>query len=170
MLKFDVHPNSTQQYLIKKIDFRFVQLKLQAKKAAEDASKQALHASKQAAGVSKNTFEDLTYVGKSTIGDLTKTAKEAAAKKGLMKGDGSAQQQQLQQQYSPPPVQAPGTSLVAHGGGGIVAGTGKDFFSSFSSASINDIASSTTSMFSDFFGSKSKCRFRSQIQFNSKYI
>lgn len=129
-----------------------MQLTLQAKKAAEDASKQALQASKQAAGVSKNTFEDLTYVGKSTIGDLTKTAKEAAAKKGLMKGDGS-----VQQQYSPPPVaQAPGTSLVAHGGGGIVAGTGKDFFSSLSSASINGIASSTSSMFSDLFGSKSK--------------
>lgn len=130
--------------------FQFDQLTLQAKKAAEDASKQALQASKQAAGVSKNTFEDLTYVGKSTIGDITKTAKEAAAKKGLMKGDGS-----MQQQYSPPPLQAPGTSLVAHGGSGIVAGTGKDFFSSFSSASINGIASSTSSMFSDLFGSKS---------------
>lgn len=67
-----------------------LQLTLQAKKAAEDASKQALQASKQAADASKNTFEDLTYVGKSTIGDLTKTAKEAATKKGLMKGDNDA--------------------------------------------------------------------------------
>lgn len=121
---------------------------LQAKKAAEDASKQALQASKQAAGVSKNTLDDLTYVGKSTIGDLTKTAKEAATKKGLMKGE---------QPYSPPPVQKhqqsppPGNSLVSHGGGGLIAGTGRDFFSSFSSE-INGLASSTTSIFSDLFG------------------
>lgn len=119
---------------------------LQAKKAAEDASKQAIHASKQAAGVSKNTFDDLTYVGKSTIGDLTKTAKEAATKKGLMKGDN----QYPQQQYSPPPQQQsmpqPGNSLVSHSGSGLIAG--RDFLSS----SINGIASSTSSMFSDLFG------------------
>lgn len=51
----------------------------------QEASKTALEASKTAAGVSKNTFEDLTYVGKSTFGDLTKSAKEAAHKKGLLK-------------------------------------------------------------------------------------
>jgi len=61
------------------------QFTLHAKKAAGEASKQALEVSKQAAGVSKNTFEDLTYVGKSTLGDLTKTAKEAATKKGIIK-------------------------------------------------------------------------------------
>lgn len=118
---------------------------LQAKKAAEDASKQALHASKQAAGVSKNTLEDLTYVGKSTIGDLTKTAKEAATKKGLMKGDN----QYPPQQYSPPPQQSipqPGNSLVSHSGTGLIPG--RDFLSS----SINGLASSTSSMFSDLFG------------------
>lgn len=49
------------------------------------ASKSALEASKNAAGVSKNTFEDLTYVGKSTLDDLTKSAKEVATKKGLLK-------------------------------------------------------------------------------------
>lgn len=112
----------------------YLQLTIQAKKAAEGA-----------AGVSKNTLEDLTYVGKSTIGDLTKTAKEAATKKGLMKGE--------QQQYSPPASttsssQQSNNSLVAHGG------SGKDFFSSISS-DINGIASSTSSIFSDFFG-KSK--------------
>lgn len=51
----------------------------------QEASKSALEASKTAAGVSKNTLDDLTYVGKSTIGDLTKSAKEAAQKKGLYK-------------------------------------------------------------------------------------
>lgn len=50
----------------------------------QEASKSALEASKTATAVSKNTLEDLTYVGKSTIGDLTKSAKEAAAKKGLL--------------------------------------------------------------------------------------
>lgn len=117
---------------------------LQAKKAAEDASKQALHASKQAADASKNTFEDLTYVSKSTIGDLTKTAKEAATKKGLMKTDNNSQGSR----QSLAPMQHPDNALVTHTAGG------KDFFSSFSSE-INGIASSTSSMFSDFFG-KSK--------------
>ncbi|KAI8440251.1 hypothetical protein MSG28_001625 [Choristoneura fumiferana] len=80
----------------KKLFAPFGQLTLHAKKAAEEASKSmqeasksALEASKTATAVSKNTFEDLTYVGKSTFGDLTKSAKEAAAKKGLLiKGEG----------------------------------------------------------------------------------
>lgn len=125
---------------------------LQAKKAAEDASKQALQASKHAADASKNTFEDLTYVGKSTIGDLTKTAKEAATKKGLIHNNA-----QSQKQFSPPPSvhhhqqqQPAGNALVTHS-------SGRDFFSTFSSE-INGIASSTSSMFSDLFG-KSKIDF-----------
>lgn len=50
----------------------------------QEASKSALEASKTATAVSKNTLEDLTYVGKSTFGDFTKSAKEVAAKKGLL--------------------------------------------------------------------------------------
>lgn len=64
---------------------------LQAKKAAEEtskslheASKKTLEVSKTAAGVSKNTIEDLSYVGKHALGDLTKSAKEVATKKGLL--------------------------------------------------------------------------------------
>lgn len=102
-------------------------------------------------------MDDLTYVGKSTIGDLTKTAKEAAAKKGLMKGDGMQHGMQpypssppMNKQQSPPP------------GNQLVAGSGRDFFSSFSSE-INGIASSTTSMFSDFFG-KNKQQNQQQYQ------
>jgi len=57
----------------------------EATKSVQEVSKTALEASKTAAGVSKNTLDDLTYVGKSTLGDLTKSAKEAAAKKGLLK-------------------------------------------------------------------------------------
>lgn len=57
----------------------------EASKSVQEASKTALEASKTAAGVSKNTLDDLTYVGKSTLGDFTKSAKEAAAKKGLLK-------------------------------------------------------------------------------------
>lgn len=133
-----------------------MQLTLQVKNAAEDASKQALQASKHAADASKITFDDLTYVGKSTIGDLTKTAKEAATKKGLMKSDNMNQphhhQQQPQTQQQSPTVQhyqqqqlqQPGNSLVTHN-------SGSGLFSSFSSE-INGIASSTSSMFTDFFG------------------
>ena len=51
----------------------------------QEVSKTALEASKNAAEVSKNTFEDLSYVGKSTFGDFTKSAKEVATKKGLLK-------------------------------------------------------------------------------------
>ncbi len=128
------------------------QLTLQAKKKAEEASKQALEASKQAAGVSKNTIEDLTYVGKSTFGDLTKTAKEAAAKKGLVKTDSN------QNQNSPPPT----TTHVANTGSSLIASTGKDFFSSISS-DMNTIAQSTTSMFSGLFGDKNKQQKNQQV-------
>lgn len=122
----------------------FEQLTLHAKKAAEDASKQAIHASKQAADASKITLEDLTYVGKSTIGDLTKTAKEAATKKGLMKGDSnqmlmSPQSNSSAQSHS----SAPNNTLATQNSG--------NFFSTFSN-DINGIASSTSSMFSDIFG------------------
>lgn len=55
----------------------------EATKSVHEASKTAFEASKTAAGVSKNTFDDLTYVGKSTIGDLTKSAKQVASKKGF---------------------------------------------------------------------------------------
>ena len=102
------------------------QLTLHAKKAAEEASKQALEASKQAAGASKNTFDDLTYVGKSTLGDLTKTAKEAAAKKGLLHQQQGQQLNQSQQQQQPS-----GNTIATTNQGGMLAGTGRDFFSSF---------------------------------------
>lgn len=122
--------------------FLLLQLTLHAKKAAEEASKQALEVSKQAAGVSKNTLEDLTYVGKSTLGDLSSKAKEAATKKGLMKhGD---------HQYPA----APATTLVSQKQSGIIQGTGRDFFSSIGT-DLNGIASSTSTMFSDLFGGKS---------------
>ena len=116
------------------------QLTLQAKKKAEEAGKQAGNKFEQAADASKNTLDDLTYVGKSLGRDLTKTAKEAAAKKGLVKGEAG----------SPP------HSAVASGSpSGMVANTGKDFFSSISS-DMNTIAHSTTSMFSGLFGDKNK--------------
>lgn len=51
----------------------------------QEVSRSALEASKNAAGVSKSTFEDLTYVGKNTLGDLTKSAKQVASKTGFLK-------------------------------------------------------------------------------------
>lgn len=119
---------------------------MQAKKQAEEASKKAFEASKQAAGVSKNTLEDLTYVGKSAFGDFSKSAKEAASKKGLVKNDSSGMQ-------SSPPQSAL-----------ITTGQGKDFFSSISS-DMNSIAQSTTSMFSGIsglFGDKGKQKTQQQ--------
>ncbi|XP_063223567.1 MAP kinase-activating death domain protein isoform X6 [Bacillus rossius redtenbacheri] len=151
---------------------------IQAKKAAEEASKSvqeasktALEASKTAAGVSKNTFEDLTYVGKSTFGDLTKSAKEAASKKGLLKalgesreaGSHPSQPQAKPHQLPLPPSSspahhAPSTSLVQTdmsraAGRDLLGSTSRDFFSNMSSE-LNGIAAQTSSMFSGIFGSK----------------
>lgn len=44
-----------------------------------------------------------------------------------------------------------GTTIVSTTSGNLIAGTGRDFFSSFTS-DLNGIASSTSTMFSDFFG------------------
>ncbi|XP_052758344.1 MAP kinase-activating death domain protein isoform X3 [Galleria mellonella] len=137
----------------KKIFAPFGQLTLHAKKAAEEASKSmqeasktALEASKTATAVSKNTFEDLTYVSKSTFGDLTKSAKEAAAKKGLLiKGES---------QDLPGGVNARRDSTALQTTN-LLTATHRDFFSNISS-DLNGLAASTSSMFSDFFGSKGK--------------
>nr|XP_037870783.1 MAP kinase-activating death domain protein isoform X5 [Bombyx mori] len=130
----------------------FGQLTLQAKKAAEEASKSvqeasksALEASKTATAVSKNTLEDLTYVGKSTFGDFTKSAKEVVAKKGLLiKGDSQESPNNGARRDS--------TALQTTN---LLTATHRDFFSNISS-DLNGLAASTSSMFSDFFGSKGK--------------
>lgn len=109
------------------------------KKSAGEAHKQALEVSKQAAGVSKNTLEDLSFVSKSTMGDLAKTAKEAAAKKGLMKPE------EMNAQRQSPDMQVATQKQVPN--------TGRDFFSSIGT-DFNGIASSTSTMFSGLFGSK----------------
>ncbi|CAH2092004.1 unnamed protein product [Euphydryas editha] len=136
----------------KKIFAPFDKLTSHAKKAAEEASKSvqeasksALEASKTATAASKNTFEDLTYVGKSTFGDLTKSAKEVAAKKGLLKGES-------QEAALPPNARRDSTALQTTN---LLATTHRDFFSNISS-DLNGLAASTSSMFSDFFGSKGR--------------
>nr|CAD7455175.1 unnamed protein product [Timema tahoe] len=156
------------------------QLTIHAKKAAgeasksvQEASKTALEASKTAAGVSKNTFDDLTYVGKSTFGDLTKSAKEAATKKGLLKSTGESREspthsavqqgggppkpQQLPLQHHHQPASSPtsSTAMVQSDMSrrDLLGGSGRDFFSNMSSE-FNGIAAQTTSMFSGIFGNK----------------
>ncbi|XP_031340209.1 MAP kinase-activating death domain protein isoform X5 [Photinus pyralis] len=133
----------------------FDKLASHAKKAAEEAtksvqevSKTAIEASKSAAGVSKNTLEDLTYVGKSTLGDLTKGAKEVA-KKGLLRSDSVSQSGGESRRGSS------NTSLVQAASSSLIAGTSRDFFSNISS-DLNGIAATTSSMFSDLFGVGSK--------------
>lgn len=118
---------------------------LHAKKAAEEASKHALEASKQAADVGKKNFEDLSYVSKSTLGDLTKTAKEAAVKKGLIMIE-SEQSQSPQMQKRP--QQETSTTIATN-----QSTTSSHFFSSFTS-DITGLTQSTSSMFSGLFGNK----------------
>nr|XP_044251010.1 MAP kinase-activating death domain protein isoform X7 [Drosophila takahashii] len=139
---------SSQEGLLAHVD----KFTLHAKKAAGEASKQALEVSKQAAGVSKNTLEDLTYVGKSTLGDLTKTAKEAATKKGIIK----IEEHSMAVANAPPP-KSPGSQLATHkqvqqSGG---SGGGNNFFSSIGT-DFNGLASSTSTMFSGMFGKKNQ--------------
>ncbi|XP_011142134.1 MAP kinase-activating death domain protein isoform X4 [Harpegnathos saltator] len=125
----------------------------EATKSVQEASKTALEASKTAAGVSKNTLDDLTYVGKSTLGDLTKSAKEVAAKKGLLKSLGESQQSPVHTPPSPNMTQrkdSMSNQLVASD---TRSGVGRDFFSNISS-DLNGFAAQTSSMFSDLFGSK----------------
>ncbi|KAH0952986.1 hypothetical protein HN011_011318, partial [Eciton burchellii] len=126
----------------------------EASKSVQEASKTALEASKTAAGVSKNTLDDLTYVGKSTLGDLTKSAKEVAAKKGLLKSLGESQQSPVHSPSSPnithPRKDSVSNQLVASD---TRSGVGRDFFSNISS-DLNGFAAQTSSMFSDLFGSK----------------
>ncbi|XP_055913086.1 MAP kinase-activating death domain protein isoform X11 [Eupeodes corollae] len=129
-------------------------LTLHAKKAAGEASKQAIEVSKQAAGVSRNTLDDLTYVGKSTLGDLTKTAKEAATKKGLMKNN---------EQDNMMDLQGPGNQIATQKQGGLMQNTGRDFFSSIGS-DINGLTSSTSAMFSGMFGGKKQQQQQQQQQ------
>ncbi|XP_067210370.1 MAP kinase-activating death domain protein isoform X8 [Linepithema humile] len=138
----------------------------EATKSVQEVSKNALEASKTAAGVSKNTLDDLTYVGKSTFGDLTKSAKEAAAKKGFIKS--------LESQS---PVHSPSSSnmmqqrkdsisnqLVASD---TRSGVGRDFFSNISS-DLNGFAAQTSSMFSDLFGGKNNSKGSSFFPQNQK--
>ncbi|KAM8721000.1 hypothetical protein ACLKA7_006953 [Drosophila subpalustris] len=144
-----VDKHALDEDLDDKMRHTFEKFTLHAKKAAGEASKQALEVSKQAAGVSKNTFEDLTYVGKSTLGDLTKTAKEAATKKGIIKneehgGPGGA----VGNPSAAPNSQLATQKQVQQSGGG-----GNNFFSTIGT-DFNGLASSTTTMFSGMFGGK----------------
>ncbi|KAH8273465.1 hypothetical protein KR018_002462 [Drosophila ironensis] len=152
-----VDKHALDEDLDDKMRHTFEKFTLHAKKAAGEASKQALEVSKQAAGVSKNTLEDLTYVGKSTLGDLTKTAKEAATKKGIIKIEEhhAAGTQPSPMSSSMAPAKAPpGSQLATHkqvqqsGGSG-----GNNFFSSIGT-DFNGLASSTSTMFSGMFGGK----------------
>ncbi|XP_028899786.2 MAP kinase-activating death domain protein isoform X7 [Zeugodacus cucurbitae] len=138
---------SSQEGLLAQVD----KFTLHAKKAAGEASKQALEVSKQAAGVSKHTFDDLTYVSKSTIGDLTKTAKEAATKKGIIKLD--------EQQHIGGQQQIATQKQMQSSGGNFFSSIGTDF---------NGLASSTSTMFSGMFGGK-KNQQKQQQQAHPQY-
>ncbi|XP_050064071.1 MAP kinase-activating death domain protein isoform X5 [Aphis gossypii] len=135
----------------------------EATKSVHEASKSAFEASKTAAGVSKNTFDDLTYVGKSTIGDLTKSAKQVASKKGFKVGllgeslSLSSQQQSFDDEINdnnPASNPIPTSSISEIRKSSVTSmGTGatKEFFSNISN-DINGLANQTTSMFTDLFG------------------
>uniref|UniRef100_A0A336KGN7 MAP kinase-activating death domain protein n=1 Tax=Culicoides sonorensis TaxID=179676 RepID=A0A336KGN7_CULSO len=109
------------------------------------AKKAAVEASKQAADVGKKNLEDLSYVSKSTLGDLTKTAKEAAVKKGLI-----LIENEHVQSPSINKRQEPATTIATNQGN-----TSSHFFSSLTN-DITGLTHSTSSMFSGLFGNKSQ--------------
>ncbi|XP_046867476.1 MAP kinase-activating death domain protein isoform X2 [Drosophila willistoni] len=158
-----VDKHALDEDLDDKMRHTFEKFTLHAKKAAGEASKQALEVSKQAAGVSKNTLEDLTYVGKSTLGDLTKTAKEAATKKGIIKieehgpGNAGSGVPLEQQRSSVSSTVGPGSQLATQKQvqQSSSAGGGNNFFSSIGT-DFNGLASSTSTMFSGMFGKKNQ--------------
>ncbi|XP_044572736.1 MAP kinase-activating death domain protein isoform X5 [Drosophila ananassae] len=154
-----VDKHAQDEDLDDKMRHTFEKFTLHAKKAAGEASKQALEVSKQAAGVSKNTLEDLTYVGKSTLGDLTKTAKEAATKKGIIKIEdhhGGPPSSPVPGGSVPPLKAPPGSQLATQKQVQQSGGTGgNNFFSSIGS-DFNGLASSTSTMFSGMFGKKNQ--------------
>ncbi|KAG8235675.1 hypothetical protein J437_LFUL015733 [Ladona fulva] len=117
------------------------QLTLQAKKKAEEASRTALEASKTAAGVSKNTFDDLTYA----LGDSRDTGPSTTMTQSSQQQYGSSMQypQGRDREGSSGSV----TSLVQSD---ITRTAGRDFFSNMSSE-LNGIAAQTSSMFSELF-------------------
>ncbi|XP_030078914.1 MAP kinase-activating death domain protein isoform X1 [Drosophila hydei] len=145
-----VDKHALDEDLDDKMRHTFEKFTLHAKKAAGEASKQALEVSKQAAGVSKNTLEDLTYVGKSTLGDLTKTAKEAATKKGIIKIEEHGSSAAATSNAPPTPNSQLATQKQVQQAGG-----GNNFFSSIGT-DFNGLASSTTTMFSGMFGKKNQ--------------
>lgn len=121
----------------------------EASKSVQEVSRNALEASKTAAGVSKSTLEDLTYVGKNTLGDLTKSAKQVASKTGFLKANllselshGNRHSAQGNQNMSSSVIQ-PDINRIS----------GKEFLSNISQ-DINGIAAQTSNMFTDFFGSR----------------
>ncbi|XP_065219139.1 MAP kinase-activating death domain protein isoform X2 [Planococcus citri] len=122
----------------------------EASKSVQEVSRSALEASKTAAGVSKSTFEDLTYVGKNTLGDLTKSAKQVASKTGFLKAS-------LLSELSSGNKQTPQSSQNVTSSSVIQSDinrlSGKEFLSNISQ-DINGIAAQTSNMFTDFFGSK----------------
>ncbi|KAH8338151.1 hypothetical protein KR059_010124 [Drosophila kikkawai] len=154
-----VDKHALDEDLDDKMRHTFEKFTLHAKKAAGEASKQALEVSKQAAGVSKNTLEDLTYVGKSTLGDLTKTAKEAATKKGIIKIEEHPGGGDPMAAVSMAPPKVPGSQLATQKqvqqSGGSGGGGGNNFFSSIGT-DFNGLASSTSTMFSGMFGKKNQ--------------
>lgn len=124
-----------------------------------------MEASKTAAGVSKNTFEDLTYVGKSTLGDLTKSAKEVATKKGLLRADSFTKQQTGQDSRR----ESVTSNSLVQVSTGLITGTSRDFFSNISS-DLNGIAATTSNMFSDLFGNKSSQKAQAKVQQHHQQI
>ncbi|XP_034939632.1 MAP kinase-activating death domain protein isoform X2 [Chelonus insularis] len=125
----------------------------EATKSVQEASKTAIEASRTAAGVSKNTLDDLTYAGRNTFEDLTKSAKEVATKKGLLKGLAESQPSPEQHSSPRPSIRKDSNSNLPELRNKR-RDIGRDFLSNVSS-DFNGIATQTSNMFSDLFGSKS---------------
>ncbi|XP_043219583.1 MAP kinase-activating death domain protein-like isoform X7 [Amphibalanus amphitrite] len=136
----------------------------EASHSVHKASQSARELSRSAKTASKSTLEDLTFVGRARLGDITRSAKEAVSLKSLGSRDSSGGSGggggSLSHQES---LGSDGGRRDSRGAlqrsGGPAGNT--DFLSNVSSE-LNGIAQQTSNLFSDIFGTKSSAGKSSQ--------
>ena len=116
------------------------------------ASQSARELSRSAKTASKSTLEDLTFVGRARLGDITRSAKEAVSLKGLGgsrdAGGGGGGSLGRQESLGSDAGRRDSRGAVQRSAG---PGANTDFLSNVSSE-LNGIAQQTSNLFSDIFG------------------
>ena len=134
------------------------QARKEASHSVHKASQSARELSRSAKTASKSTLEDLTFVGRARLGDITRSAKEAVALKGLGGrepiggggGGGGGGSLGRHESLSSDGGRRDSRGAVQRSSG---PGGNTDFLSNVSTE-LNGIAQQTSNLFSDIFGKK----------------